>query len=316
MALRSRLRLELDGHVACDGTGVRLGRPLVSLVFAACLLASCGGTDDVHIEALRTDPAAGGGTGSGALPNPSASDAGANRDAGAAPDAGSDAPTEVCPPIGDAPATGARWATVRQSTKPKTLDGDLSDYDGCVSIVLDGTTAARIEGKPAASAKVFVEWEPAALWIAADITDPKLQGKDPVRPYMNDSLEVYVSSAGLRTGDYGPNDQQFVIDHKGLSLRYRRYPKNGTPELNPDALAIHTPSGWRVEMRIDAVAMLGAPLAKGDVRFLDLMLTDGVRQSSFLVWAMQPHAACSCKRCDCNRSPAYDTLLFAPITLE
>lgn len=200
--------------------------------------------------------------------------------------------------------------------KPKALDGDFSDYEGCVTVVVDTTTAARVKGKPAATAKIFVEWEPEALWIAAEITDPKLEGKDPLRPYMNDSLEVYLSSAGLRTGDYGPFDRQLIIDHKGLSLHYPRYPRNGLPELYPDARAYPTAGGWRVEMRVDAVSMLGAPLAKGDVKFLDVMLSDGVRQSSFLIWAMQPHAACTCDRCDCNRSPAYDTLLFAPMTLE
>lgn len=185
-----------------------------------------------------------------------------------------------------------------------------------MTVLVDTTTAARVKGTPAASAKIFIEWEPSALWIAAEIVDPKLEGTNPIRPYMNDSLEVYLSPAGLRTGDYGPHDRQLIIDHKGLSLHYPRYPRNGLPELYSDARAYVTPGGWRVEMRVDAVTMLGAPLAKGDVRFFDVMLTDGVRQSDFLIWAMQPHAACTCARCDCNRSPAYDTLLFAPITLE
>ena len=305
----------------CHGTCVRFGRLLASPVLGLLVLGACGGTDAVQIEALPTDPAAGESAGSaGPSPSRSLGGAGANRDAEApARDAGGDAspaPAGECPPLGDSPPSGARWAVVRRSTKPKALDGDFSDYDGCVAIALDTTTAARVKGAPAATAKLFVEWEPAALWIAAEITDPKLEGKNVLRPYMNDSLEVYVSSAGLRTGDYGPSDQQIVIDHKGLSLRYPRYPRDGLPEPYRDARAYASPGGWRVEMRIDAVALLGGPLAKGDVRFLDLMLTDGVRQSSFLIWAMQPHAACACQRCDCNRAPADDTLLFAPITLE
>ncbi len=306
-----------------------VARPLVSSVLALFIIASCGGTDDVRIDALPATPsgeapgaAGAAGSGSGAPPsNGGGGNGGAKRDAeapapGAGTDAGAPGLADGCPPLSDTPPTGARWAVARQSTKPKVLDGDFSDYDGCVTIVVDTTTAARVKGTPAATAKIFIEWEPVALWIAAEITDPKREGTNPVRPYMNDSLEVYVSSAGLRTGDYGPYDRQFIIDHKGLSLHYPRYPRNGLPELNPDARAYVTPDGWRVEMRVDAVSMLGASLAKGDVRFFDVMLTDGVRQSDFLIWAMQPHASCTCKRCDCNRSPAHDTLLFAPITLE
>jgi len=289
------------------------------------MMAACGGSDDVRIDALPNTPAAGDQPGSASdsappTPPPARADGGANRDVGApAGDAATDgasAPAPGCPPLSDAPPTGARWAIARQSTKPKTLDGDFSDYDGCVTVVIDTTTAARVKGTPAATARIFVEWEPAALWIAAEISDPELEGTDPIRPYMNDSLEVYLSSAGLRTGDYGPHDRQLVIDHKDLGLHYPRYPRNGLPERYRDARAYVTPGGWRVEMRVHAVAMLGAPLAKGDVRFIDFMLTDGVRQSDFLIWAMQPHAACTCARCDCNRSPAYDTLLFAPLTLE
>jgi hypothetical protein len=69
-------------------------------------------------------------------------------------------------------------------------------------------------------------------------------------------------------------------------------------------------------MRIDAVFAFGSRLAKGDVRFFDAMLNDGTGQSQFLVWAMQPHASCACTSCVCNRSPALDSLLFAPLTLQ
>ena len=292
----------------------------------SCAVVSCGGSDDVRIEALgglpEDEPA---GASAPSRGGATLADSGARRDAGAPRHGGSeptgdggtaDAGPAPCPPLGDTPKSGARWAVAVRSTKAKALDGDFSDYAGCVSVLLDATTAARVKGKPEASAKIFVEWEPAALWIAAEISDAKLEGSHPFLPYMNDSFEVYVSSAGLRTGDYGPHDHQFIIDHKGLSLYYPRYPRNGLPVPNPNARAYATAGGWRVEMRIDAVSAFGAPLAQGDVRFLDVMLTDSVRQKAFLIWAMQPHATCTCDRCDCNRSPAYDTLLFAPMTLQ
>lgn len=104
-----------------------------------------------------------------------------------------------------------------------------------------------------------------------------------------------------------------VIDHKGLALAYP-----GARATSPEAL-VHVspaPGGYRIEARIDAVFAFGARLAKGDIRFVDFMINDGIAQDEFLISAMQPHASCRCVKCTCNRSPALDTLLFAPLTLR
>jgi hypothetical protein len=232
-------------------------------------------------------------------------------------DAAADAatPEEPCPSVGTTPSTGARYAFAVRSrpSVPKVLDADLADFRRCVAIRLDSSSAARTKGTTVASANIYLEWEPTALWIGAEIGDVVVEGDDPVRPFMNDSLEVYVSGAGLRTGDYGPLDHQYVIDHAGRAYEYASAHTVGPFTA---AMTAKTPTGYRIEMRIDASTFSSAPLAKGDVKFLDVMLNDGIAQATYLLWAMQPHPSCSCTSCGCNTTPAFDTLLFAPITLK
>ena len=285
----------------------------IALASACIIGVACGGTNDVTIgDTSATSPAPGAGAS-----NPPQGDAGVTdpTDAAAQQDrgGGGGSASASCPPLSATPDDGSRTAIARRSTKAKTLDGDFSDYDGCVSVAFDATNAARVKGTPQSKAAIMIEWDPSALWIAAQITDATLEGTDPVHPYMNDGLEIYVSSSTNRMGDFGPNDHQLVVDYKNLA---RAYPGETPPEPKASIKAVQVPGGYRVEMRVDAVFAFGARLAKGDVRFFDAMINDGAAQAQLLIWAMQPHASCSCQRCVCNRSPALDTQLWAPLTLE
>lgn len=293
---------------------------LASLVVTASAIA-CGNEGDDPVEVTPPEPNV-------SVPDPvHDASVGVDDDGGGATaiaadfdagtnDAAADAPVDgPCPPVGTTPSTGARYpfAVRSRPSVPKVLDGDLADFRRCLAIRLDASTAARVKGTTVTNANVYLEWEPNALWIGAEIGDVVVGGDDRLRPFMNDSLEIYVSGAGLRTGDYGPLDHQYVVDHAGRAREY-----SGGREVGPftAAVAAKTPTGYRVEMRIDASAFSTAPLAAGDVKFLNVLLSDGVGQASWLVWAMQPHASCSCTSCLCNTTPAMDTLLFAPITLR
>lgn len=291
---------------------------LRTLVLACFVAAACGDdVEPVQVEPQEPRPEVpvppdGGGDAASSPTTPIAlGDAGE----GGAQDAGRGAgeAEEPCPGVGTTPSTGARYAFAVASRPPKVLDGDLADFRRCIAIRLDGTTAARTHGTTVANANVYVEWEPDALWLGAEIADVVVEGNDPLRPFMNDSIEIYLSGAGLRTGDYGPLDHQYVVDHAGRAREY-----SGGREVGPftRAVAAKTPTGYRIEMRIDASTFSTAPLAKGDVKFLNVLLSDGIGQPSWLLWAMQPHASCACTACLCNTTPAMDTLLFAPITLR
>jgi hypothetical protein len=221
-------------------------RRISTAVAGACaVIAACGGGDGVSSDVFATSPPrAEAGASNPPQDGVSVTDGGtqANRgEAGAPADAAGG-----CPALSGAPDDGSRFVVALRSTKPEVIDGDFSDYDGCVSVVLDGTTAARVKGTPAASAKIMIEWDPSALWIAAEVLDAQLEGTDTEHPYFNDSLELYISSAGLRTGDYGPYDHQFVVDYKDLALAYP-----GAGPLAPKATAHAYPiaGGYRIEMR-------------------------------------------------------------------
>lgn len=292
---------------------------LLSPVFAVAACSDGDRNDSEPVELTPKEPKP-------SVPEPIDASVGSEGDAsapatpiGADFDAGTDAATdaaaanEPCPPVGTTPSTGARYAFAVRARAPRILDGDLADWRRCVAIKLEAANAARVEGTPLAVANIYLEWEPDALWVGAEVGDVFVEGDDPLRPFMNDSLEIYVSGTGLRTGDYGPLDHQYVVDHRGLARAYA-----GGKDVGAfgSAVVATTPTGYRMEMRIPASELASKPLEKGDVKFVDVLLNDSTNQSSFMIWAMQPHAACSCATCICNKSPAFDTLLLAPITLK
>jgi hypothetical protein len=239
---------------------------------------------------------------------------GAETEAGAV-DGGADAAVGDggCPAVAPVPDSGARKASVVRSATAKTIDGVLDDWRGCTSLVLDPTTSAKTALTPKASAQVFLEWEEDALYIAVIVSDAKLDGTFP-ESYKNDSVEIYASGTAPRVGNYGPFDHHYIVDHLGKAEDYSAV---NTPVPWVGAVRAAMAGGYRIEARIPASALGAAPLAKGNTLAFDLMLNDE-EPKGYLIWAMTPHATCTlCTLdCACNFSPAYDTMTFAPITLE
>lgn len=227
-------------------------------------------------------------------------------DADAAADASvGDADADAgCAPLPAATDGGGRTANVPPTTSPGS----------CPTIVLDAPSAAKVVGAPLASARVYLTWEAAALHVVADVTDPLLEGTDPTEPYDNDSLEIYVSSNPLRTGDYGLTEHHYIIDHNGVAIDYSNL---SAPTPMSDVSVVKTGAGYRVEMKVMASSAFGTTLFAGQTLYFDVLLNDGIAQATYLVWATEPHADCPfCVSCTCNFSPAYDTLLFSPIMLQ
>jgi hypothetical protein len=212
--------------------------------------------------------------------------------------------------IGDAGAADARDAEGGTFPTP-----DTSAWRGCTSFVLDRSTAAFERkddgGVVQASARVALEWDETALYIAIDVDDPVVEGTS-LDPYANDSFEIYASGFGtVRTGDYTKLDHHYIVDHRGTSLDYSENVALPKPYASS---AVRTPKGYRIEARIGA-DVLGGPLGVGQTLWFDGLLNDGIAQRKYLIWAMTPHGSCTCDACACNSSPAYDALLFAPFTL-
>jgi len=223
----------------------------------------------------------------------------------------------TCPALGATPDSGARSAVAIRSTTPKVIDGIFKEWTGCPSLVLDRSTAAVDKaddgGTVGAAATVQIEWDEGALYVAIDVRDPQVEG-DPAAtcPCNNDSFEIFAGGvAATRTGDYTARDRHYIIDHAGLSGDYSNV---DMPIPFTGATAKDSATGYRIEMRIES-GSLGGPLRAGQTLYLDAQLNDSRNQARYLIWAMSPHATCTCTTCACNFSPAYDTLLFAPLSL-
>ncbi|MFO0741496.1 MAG: sugar-binding protein [Labilithrix sp.] len=220
----------------------------------------------------------------------------------AAVEAGADGAAPCPPLLGDARDGGSRTAIIARAGVPS---GTEHVFRGCPSLVLDPSTAALVQGTPSASAIVFLEWEPTTLWVRADVTDPTSDrhpdGGAPV--FMSDSFEVYVSTDPNRAVAFGAREHQVIVNRFGQAA----YRTNGTAVLPYDLATVSTTAaGYRVVVRI----VLGEELRSGQTLFVDALLSDGIEQKSYLLWAQEPHGPPD------SSTPAHDTRLFSPVTLE
>jgi len=295
----------------------RVRRPLVlGLVAIACACGSYGTGDAVSVPDRDGGPADAEGdtTSDGGLPGDADAEATVARS---------------CPPIGSQPPSDggtARSTVAIRSMSAKTIDGQLADFVACPALAFDATSAAFTYGTtPEGKATVFVEWDSTALYVGIDVFGKKTT-VDASDPYKNPSVEIFVSGLGTaKTGDYGPRDHHYVIDASGFAREYA----GGNPGTDPSPGLTWSvlPAGvnYHVEARIDA-AVLGGPLVAGSTLAFDVQLNPAFDESVYWIWALEPHGACTCTTCTCNAgigagdgavdTPAFDTLLFAPLTLE
>lgn len=218
-------------------------------------------------------------------------------------------------------ASGARTAVVRPSSRTKTIDGDLSDFEATSAFVLDACNAAETRGNPQATASVRLEWTANVLYVAIDVADSSREGTDASPPYLNDGVEVYVTADAERNGCYGANDRHFIIDHTGVALRFQvQDPDAAVEPMAADQVkVVPTAGGYRVELAIDAASTFDATLTKGQTLYFNVLLNDnnGEAQANLRIWAKHPFDAdgvCGCG--SCGGSPAYDTRWLSPIVLE
>jgi hypothetical protein len=296
--------------------------------FAAVIaFASCGvdliGSDAAEPSLVVVDGGGGGADAPLGDVVATSSDANALSD-GSSLDGGDDAgpPSKIdagdaggCPPLSPTPISGARKATAVRAIGTKTIDGNLNEWRKCLSLVLNLQSAAKIAPTTSATAQVYLEWDQDALYVAATITDGKLDGTNPTEPASNDSFEIFASGEATRVGNYKPLDHHYIIDHRGTAKDYSNV---NVAAPFPNGVSIVIPGGYQVEARIPANE-LGGMLTKDKILGFDTMMNDDMLATKgYLIWAMEPHVACTtCTTdCACNFSPAYDTMTFAPLSLE
>ncbi|HEY8077870.1 MAG TPA: sugar-binding protein [Labilithrix sp.] len=292
--------------------GRRIGRAAgLAVVLCACGLRVVGSyVGDVGPEG-------------GAPPPPSPFDAG--DDATDAPDAddGGCRPPLLGP-------DGGRTLNARASALTKTLDGVLADYDvSCPLYVLDRTTAAAAihldGGTLDASARVYVEWEPDALWVGVDVTSapPEASTSDAGYVYYNDSFELYLSGApDMRTGLYGTFDHHVIVDYASHGVQ--EVDGGEAPFTDAHSIVKASNDGWTLEAKLAYPTERGTPpFQRGQTLAFDALYNVGVDQQNYLLLARQPHPPCTgCAACTtCNGLeiydfPAFDPMVFAPLLLR
>ena len=243
---------------------------------------------------------------------------------GALPDA--DAPDAAAKPLDASDASQGCMAlpvtandsgalSAPRAGRPITLDGVLDEWACAPFTRLDRASAAVVLGDlPDASQTLAMEfsvaWEPAALFVAARVSNLALPSGDlKSLIFGNDSIELYLDADGVLAGQGGTNDHQYIIDHANRAERYRvTFPPMAptTPLPGAFASAVKTIGGvTSYELRIDAVAALGlSSLASGsklgfDVGFND---SDGTAQHPQLMWYRAPTCSCT-MTCCCGRVP-------------
>ena len=327
------------------------GRALRALVFglgpsalvAGCLLdvtgydfgndipgPGAGGSASASVAAVGAGGgggSGGGGSGGGTGGDSGAASGGAGggdvADAGPDVDA-PDAPTNMCGPTQSAPEKASAFP----STKVKVVDGKDNDWGCAEPIVLDAMTAEVAKSPPGGtftvSARVRLEWDSTAIYFFADVTNPVTEGTDPTSPWKNDSVELYLRGGPQPTGDYGQYDHHYIVDHKGLVMEAS---PPAPPNWNPSGFLSSvkgTKDGYAVEMRVSADE-IGGNLAAGRKLGFDVLVSDGLYQAYFLIWAIAQHGDCvQCTpgKCCCingggpNDYPSCDTQVFGELSLS
>jgi hypothetical protein len=218
------------------------------------------------------------------------------------------------------PAEAAAFA----STRPKTIDALLDDWDCQTPIPLDAAHGASVIFDAGAvdgiGAQVLLEWDPLHLYAAFVVTSPPPMGDD-VEPFFNDAVELYLASTSPGVGFYRTTDAQLAVDHAGRAKLYRD--DVGMSAAGVIAATRLTATGYVVEVQV-AMSVLGIISASAGSRLgLDLAVDrgDGATQLGQLLWALVAPPACTCgMSCCCGKGandlPYCDTLRFGAVELR
>ena len=254
---------------------------------AAVLASAITCTNDYDLQGTGGATTAGTASGGGEATGEASSSAGGSGSGGGRGGEGG------VPAVGGAGASGGAacgqtrlgpgQAAAYPSLKSKKIDGDLGDWGCSEPLLLDAASAAVAysegDGTPAVTVRARLEWDDSHLYFAAEVIDPTPgQGNDS-RPYMNDSVELYLRGSKGPDANYSTEDHHFIVDHAGRTM------EDSPPlvELDTDpagfeAAVLLSADGYRVEAQVDA-AILGGPWQAGRTLGFDLLVSDGEDQA-------------------------------------
>ena len=164
---------------------------------------------------------------------------------------------------------GCRWLSALQQAatpprvrvprvrQPLTIDGDLSDWGAAADLELTHDMVAhavQVEGPHDLSAAVRIRWDAAALYLAAEVRDDKLQFAKPDENqwWLWDSIEFWIDNTqcALRLSDAGVTFWCSKAGVTGVQAKMRR-----------------TATGYAVEARVPGEKLFGKLSAGKHFRF-------------------------------------------------
>jgi hypothetical protein len=166
------------------------------------------------------------------------------------------------------------------------IDGDLADWDDALfSTVISFATADAAGGSWTGNpemddadllARVAWRWDLTYFYVAAKLTDDRLEVNPSAPTWENDAFELFLDGEGDRSGPYGPNDHQVLIRFDGVAEARRELIAVPLPLGLLVATSLEGGPGtdWVVELAMPFAALGDNSPAPGRLLGVDIVLED------------------------------------------
>jgi len=222
------------------------------------------------------------------------------------------------PPTADAAVSGDGLLISRRTTVPPTLDANPSDWSQAswvgYAIADSALFAWRHTSYDDSAAIQFASLhDDQYIYFFFDVTDDLIR-IDSTSLFEDDAVNIYIDAAGDRSGPYGADDHELVVDAAGT---YDDYAVGAAP-LTLSGQVMQTGTGYRIELRISKTSLGASPLPSNlgfDVAITD---DDGFGNSDSDCYGLWYVAARQhCTACCSGGAQAWcDTSVFGRLVLE
>lgn len=131
------------------------------------------------------------------------------------------------------------------------LDGMADELAGATRYAMDLSSAMNPEMAngytPSMSAGLRAGYDATHLHLLFDVAEAKPHQADSANTWENDAITFYLDGAGDRSGTYGADDHEVIIDYRPV---YGIYPSTNGTDPVLDAVRLPTTEGFTVEVRI------------------------------------------------------------------
>lgn len=169
-----------------------------------------------------------------------------------------DAPRAIDAPvmsIDAAPGDGEGVLRAMPLSGAADLDGMADELAASMRYTMDLATAANTDlvagYTPSMSAGLRAGYDATHLHLFFDVAEAKPHQADSSNTWENDAITFYLDGNDDRSGAYGADDHEVIIDYRPV---YGIYPSTNGSDPMIDAVRLPTTEGFTVEVRIPRAA--------------------------------------------------------------